>query len=54
MNTQTLVTWPTGNFYPDEVWRVRQVKNGGRDIVIQNRDGYKATVSVLTVEVVNA
>jgi len=48
MNTQSIVTWPTGNAYPGERWRV--VKVMARDIVIQNVDGYRATVSPLTVE----
>lgn len=39
----TLVTWPTGNAYEGEEWAV--VREGVRDVVIQNREGYRATVS---------
>ena len=39
----SLVRWPTGEAYPEEKWTV--VKVTRRDLVIENKDGYRATVS---------
>lgn len=39
----TIVTWPTGNAYEGEEWVV--IREGVRDVVIQNREGYRATVA---------
>jgi hypothetical protein len=50
MNTQTFYTWPTGNSYPGEKWRI--VSQTRRDVVIQNVEGYRATVSPLMIEVI--
>jgi hypothetical protein len=48
MNTNIRYTWPTGNSYPNEAWRI--VRQTRRDVVIQNVEGYKATVSPLTIQ----
>lgn len=38
-------------YFQNEKFRVLRVINGGRDIVIQNVEGYRMTVSPLSVEV---
>lgn len=41
------VRWPTGEAYPMEPWTV--IKVTGRDLVIEDKDGYRATVHRLTI-----
>jgi hypothetical protein len=43
----SLVRWPTGEAYPNEQWKV--IKATPRDLVIENKDGYRATVHPLSV-----
>ena len=48
MNTNVFYRWPTGESYVGEKWRI--VRQTRRDVVIQNVEGYRATVSPLMIE----
>lgn len=43
MNTQQLVTWPTGASYAGETFRV--MRHEGRDVTIMDREGNTFIVS---------
>lgn len=47
LNTKIRYTWPTGNAYPNEAWRI--LRQSRQNVVIQNVEGFRATVSPLTI-----
>lgn len=47
LETNAFYLWPTGQAYEGEKWRI--VRQNHRDVVIQNIEGYRATVHPLTI-----